>query len=177
MKKLLTRGLMGLAALAVPAGAALALPMAANAAPATNNSTSASAIFGYQNGNAGTASKTVTVNSNWKIVNETLTVTPAPDFGYGGWTDTFTFTQKTPVGPLAATSLTGTVTLTTPYGTATSSFVASDPTVLPFDVTNPGSLHVDGYGSGNSTSNDIYNTEVQMVYSGLNPGLNAWYWF
>jgi hypothetical protein len=35
MKKLLTRGLLGIAALAVPVGALMALPMAANAAPAT----------------------------------------------------------------------------------------------------------------------------------------------
>jgi hypothetical protein len=36
MKKLLSRGLLGIAALAVPAGAVVALPMAANAAPATH---------------------------------------------------------------------------------------------------------------------------------------------
>ena len=36
MKKLLTRGLMGVAALAVPLGASLALPMAAHAAPAAS---------------------------------------------------------------------------------------------------------------------------------------------
>jgi hypothetical protein len=41
MKKLLTAGILGIAALAVPVGAALALPMAANAAPATNSTVKA----------------------------------------------------------------------------------------------------------------------------------------
>lgn len=113
-------------------------------------------------------------NSNWKIVNETLTVQAAPDFGYGGWIDTFTFTQKTPAGQSTPTSLTGTVTLTTPYGTATVGFTATDPTALPFDVVSPAQLDVNG---ANSTGTIIRNTEVEMVYSGLYPGVNALYWF
>jgi hypothetical protein len=174
MKKLLTRSFVGVAAVGLPLGASVALPTVASAAAATVTNSSATANDGV---NAETATKSVTANSNWTIVNETLTVQTATPPGYAGWVDTFSFTQKTPANSQTATSLTGTVTLTTPYGTATSGFVATNPNDLPFDVVSPGNLVVNGYGSGHSTSNDIYNTEYQMVYSGLNPGVNAWYWF
>lgn len=144
--------------------------MAGDAGAGTNSSATAN-----DGVNAWTASKTVAVNNTWTIVNETSTVQTATPPGYAGWVDTFSFTQKTPHGQTVATSLTGTVTLTTPYGTATSGFVATNPNVLPFDITS-GHLVVNGSYS-NSTALDIFNTEYQMVYSGLNPGVNAWYWF
>ena len=53
MKKRLTRGLLGLAALAVPAGALMAGPMAANAAPATHVTSSPTTPMGpYSNGSS-----------------------------------------------------------------------------------------------------------------------------
>jgi hypothetical protein len=77
MKKLLTRGLLGIAALAIPAGAAVALPMAANAAPAGGSITAtnswANPTGGTINGNLDVPAG-VTVHLNGAEVTGNVTV-------------------------------------------------------------------------------------------------------
>jgi hypothetical protein len=92
MKKLLTRGLIGVAALAVPLGASMALPMAAHAAPAasvspkaTNLSFSASndgASAGWANGKGSAIDLTLgskTASTYAEITLHQLTATKVSD--------------------------------------------------------------------------------------------------
>jgi hypothetical protein len=66
MKKLLTRGLLGIAALAVPVGALVALPMAANAAPA-GGSTTAAAVIAATGMGTGPLPSYATINANLDV--------------------------------------------------------------------------------------------------------------
>lgn len=164
MRKLRTKlaGVAGIFTVALGVGLAAAGP-----ASAGTSGPNGCSVFGYQDANYGCVSVTTVDNANWTIVNSTLTVQAAPGFGYGGWVDTFTYTQKTGKGSHAGqSSSTGTVTDTTPYGTSTAPFTDTTGTQAPFSFTG-----------GQVATNDDYaiaHAQYDMVY--FNGGQNA-YWF
>jgi hypothetical protein len=85
------------------------IPASASGAVTTNVS-----VTGLVNGWApGTLTKSTVVNSNWTIVNESLSVST-----YGGaWVTTFTYTLKTATGA-STTSFSGSVSSVNEYGTS-----------------------------------------------------------
>ena len=183
MNKLIKRGLLGLAAVAVPVSAAVAMSPAAFASTAHVDTTTTGPVNG--SGYVGTLHHTNTTNSQWSIDNYSLHVV-----GSYGWTNDFVLNVQTPVsGNHSAAIVTGSVTDTTEYGTSTANFTVpsaewlANP-VVPFQ-TNGQNITVDNgnwygieasYGSTpvpaaqGITSPDpagfsIFNAEYNMVYS------------
>lgn len=107
----------------------------AAADPGTSSTDTATQLIGYQDSSTATAPPSPTVqNKNWTITNGTLVVQAAPGWGYGGWVDTFTYTKKVSKTDPSVTTLSGTVTLVTPYGSDTRSLTIDAASALPFGV-------------------------------------------
>jgi hypothetical protein len=157
-------------------------PVCKREASAASSTTFNASYSGTQVGYTGyfdvTISTTTVTNSNWKIVNGTMTIAVDPAFGYGGWTTVVTFTQKAPVVSGTPTSLTGTVTNNNPYtGTATTSYSAPSPYAVPFDAGH----HTYGTNSnepnvyaGSAAWSSAYNAFYYLAYGA--PGVvGTWY--
>lgn len=159
---------------AISAVAATGIALVTLAAPAVagTNTGGSGSFAGPYNSGTYSWSTTVVSNKNWDIVNSTLTV-------YGGynWMEVFTLTEKRAVGSGDPYTVTGSVTLTNPYGTGTEAIVPF--TSVESDVPWSGDGAV--VGNGPTVAQDtaraaLFAAEYDLVYYGGIPGVNADYW-
>jgi hypothetical protein len=144
MKKLLTRGLLGAAALAVPLGASLALPMAAHAAPSTVKAVAHSYNHPDTTSSGGACTKLDPIYGPvWAYDNLSIQLSAVPK-GTNSYAVTVTTNGSFNAfaNPTTGDCYTGTGSVTGTISYEVSSLNAPNPALLP--AQEPGSAHLSG---------------------------------